>query len=121
MDDKVAKQSELDEQKAQIDDLQKKMDELDQSIVAHDEQINKCVTWDQLDDSFKRDFFNEEENGQSCEAERKDYPNYFKGLETLSDYGSKIDDLLREFADTSKSLNDVKEQTGKFVEQLESH
>ena len=69
----------------------------------------------QLDDSFKCDFFNDDAVSEDCLAdERKSYPNYFKGLETLSDYGKKIDDLLSEMAEANQTLDKVKEETGKF-------
>ena len=54
LDDKLAKQSDLDEQREQqMNEIQEKLNELDQRIKAHDDEINKCVTWDQISVSQK--------------------------------------------------------------------
>lgn len=107
--DSLVDQSQLDDQKNRIDEILEQLKDLQDQ---QNENLSKCVTWPKLEDSFKRDFLQEGiETDDLCETERKDYPAYFTGLEKLSDYGSKIDELLKDFAENSELVNDLKNKT----------
>ena len=51
---------------------------------------------------------------KSTEEQRKEFPNYFKGIQTISDYGQKIDDLLKQMENSSDSIDNLKKKSGKF-------
>jgi len=105
LNDQMATQAELGEQKdAAIDKLQQQLDE-------QSEKLGKCVNWEQLDEAFKNDFFHQNSDQESTSEERKEYPKVFEALETISDYGSKIDELLESMDKNSKALDNVKTET----------
>lgn len=109
LNDQMATQAELGEQKdAAIDKLQQQLDE-------QSEKLGKCVNWEQLDEAFKNDFFHQNSDQESTLEERKEYPKVFEALETISDYGSKIDELLESMDKNSKALDNVKTETGEFA------
>ena len=52
------------------------------------------------------------------EDKREKYPKYFEGLQTLSDYQKKLDDALEELKKTNEELGNVKNKTGKSVDNI---
>ena len=89
------------------DDFYAKLQEHDRRLRTHDTDIRNCVSWEQLNQSFMIDFFNEE-GKDNCETERKGYQYYFNGLQTLSELGTKIDEMLRDGGTASESLASIK-------------
>merc|ERR1711868_309916 len=88
-----------------LENLKNDLDELNTLFEAHEKRLEKCVNWDQLENSFTKDFFNENEEASSTKEQRKEFPNYFKGIQTISDYGRKIDDLLKQMENSSDSID----------------
>lgn len=58
------------------------------------------------------------EQEKSLEDKREKYPKYFEGLQTLSDYQKKLDDALDELKKTNEELGNVKNKTGKSIENI---
>ena len=58
------------------------------------------------------------EQEKSLEDKRIKYPKYFEGLQTLSDYQKKLDDALDELKKTNEELGNVKNKTGKSIENI---
>ena len=84
--EKLDQQSDIgDEQKSINDELQKRLSDIDDKVQQHEELIKKCVSWDQLDNSFRKDILKDDASVEDlCSEQRKDYPNYFKfGIKTL--------------------------------------
>ena len=58
------------------------------------------------------------EEEKSLEDKREKYPKYFEGLQTLSDYQKKLDDALDELKKTNEELGNVKNKTGKSIDNM---
>lgn len=90
------------------EELFKKLDEVERRLRTHDADLRTCVNWDKLNNSFMLDFFNEDGEDQ-CETERQGYSYYFNGLQTLSELGTKIDEMLRlDGGSAATSLSSIK-------------
>ena len=69
LNEKFASQLEADQQRASdFDELKKKVDEIEEKLAVQTTELAKCATWGQIDDSFKKDFFNEDIECASCQV-----------------------------------------------------
>jgi len=113
LNEKFAGFLETDQQRSSnLEELNQKVDELDEKLKEQNERLAKCASWGQIDDSFKKDFFNENVDCSSCEKTRTEYPTYFNGLQTLSEYGKRIDEILKNFDAASDAIDSLKESAG---------
>jgi len=112
LNERLSKMEAQDEANNQVlENLKNDLDELNKLFEDHEKRLEKCVNWDQLENSFTKDFFNENEDASSTEEQRKEFPNYFKGIQTISDYGQKIDDLLKQMENSSDSIDNLKKKS----------
>ena len=58
-----------------LENLKNDLDELNKLFEDHEKRLEKCVNWDQLENSFTKDFFNENED-----TSRKSVKYRFKRL-----------------------------------------
>ena len=69
MNEQFASQLEVDQQRASdLDELKKKVDEIEEKLAVQTAELAKCATWSQIEDSFKKDFFNEDIECASCQV-----------------------------------------------------
>ena len=69
LNEQFASQLDVDQQRASdFDELKKKVDEIEEKLAVQTAELAKCATWGQIEDSFKKDFFNEDIECASCQV-----------------------------------------------------
>ena len=94
-----------------MDEMKKQLDKLEEETTSAKEQLEKCVTWDDLNDTFRQEIVHTDAD-KTFEEERQKYPNYFSGLESLSALKNQLDEALKNLNETNRGLDYVKEKTG---------
>ena len=63
LNERLSKMEAQDEANNQVlENLKNDLDELNKLFEDHEKRLEKCVNWDQLENSFTKDFFNENED-----------------------------------------------------------
>ena len=95
----------MDQLQNEIDDLKSKSSDLSDSI-------GRCIGWDDLNETFNQEIIDTGAE-KTFKDERQKYPNYFTGLESISNLREKLDKAIDDLNNTNQGLDSVKAKTGK--------
>jgi len=101
----------MDQLQNEIDDLKSKSSDLSDSI-------GRCIGWDDLNETFNQEIIDTGAE-KTFKDERQKYPNYFTGLESISNLREKLDKAIDDLNNTNQGLDSVKAKTDSSVNQDE--
>jgi len=116
--DKINERLDNDTANERIDQLAEDVENLKSISDNLEKQLEKCVSWDDLNDTFNQELVDTKAE-KTYENERSKYPKYFDGLKSITQLREELDRALSQLGETSKGLESVKEKTESSVNQDE--